>query len=744
MEKKEQDNKNLRIAIDFSIWQHQVQLGRGGTNADLRILFYRSLRLLRQSIEPLFVFDGPHKPPFKRNKKITQSGGSALQLAAIELFDLLGFPYITAPGEAEAECALLQKEGLVDAVLSEDVDTLMFGCTMHLRSWGPENAKSKGTATHVDVYRANEIKSGASGLDREGMVLVALMSGGDYLPAGIPNCGIKIACEAARAGFSSDLARIDQKDSASIRGWKQRLQHELNTNESKYFRTKHKTLEVPDNFPDRAAMYYYTNPVVSTSEQVQKYRTKLVWKEPDIRSLWQASRKFFNWEGNEGLRHFIRNLAPVLVGWQLANGKHVAQRYDSIDLQLISEGMLIKTISGRRVHPAADNIPELRLAYIPRDIVGLGPDGASESDVSGPQAHTAIYEVDEEGESSTQLSIDGEVHSRTRKRVVAPYDPTKIEKDWFPESYTMIGIPMTLKKWAAEENDPKKFATRKPRAREKEKEVMLKSGIENYFPKTKAGIKTTETPGLIQDGRAPALRKIYVPSKSRPSMDESLTKSVASTSPIITATTKTMQRSYTSIAKNSSTISTLERYTRVTKPYDERTAESLSKNKQDISFEDKFIELDTILSQSLANITKHARSLSPLGNSSTLLSRTLLSNRHEARPQKKTAPNLSGEVEGIPTGRSSLFQPQLSSDKASVEHVSATTNHMITSTHNRLEPERRRSPFTRTISAPNQYTHFKPRPVYNQWRSLDDSDTSFDALETPRKKNSIIVDLTLS
>ena len=181
------------MAIDVSIWTFQIQSGKGGTNADLRTLFYRLLRLHRLSVQPLFVFDGPHKPPFKRNKRTNITGGSALNCVATELFGLFGYPYIYAPGEAEAECAVLQQKGIVDAVLSEDVDTLMFGCTFHLRNWTSEGTRGNKAPTHVDVHRAEQIKKGTSGLDREGMVLVALMSGGDYLPVGIPNCGPKMA-----------------------------------------------------------------------------------------------------------------------------------------------------------------------------------------------------------------------------------------------------------------------------------------------------------------------------------------------------------------------------------------------------------------------------------------------------------------------------------------------------------------------------------------------------------------------
>lgn len=39
--------------------------------------------------------------------------------------DALRVPHHRAPGEAEAECAKLQQEEIVDAVWSEDGDTLM-------------------------------------------------------------------------------------------------------------------------------------------------------------------------------------------------------------------------------------------------------------------------------------------------------------------------------------------------------------------------------------------------------------------------------------------------------------------------------------------------------------------------------------------------------------------------------------------------------------------------------------------
>jgi Holliday junction resolvase YEN1 len=104
-----------------------------------------------------------------------------------------GFLSWDAPGEAEAECALLQRMGIVDAVITEDVDSVMFGATCVAREI-PDRHR-----THVNMYSQVEKNTG---LGRDGLVLVAMMSGGDYLPAGIPRCGPRIAVE---VGFLDDV-----------------------------------------------------------------------------------------------------------------------------------------------------------------------------------------------------------------------------------------------------------------------------------------------------------------------------------------------------------------------------------------------------------------------------------------------------------------------------------------------------------------------------------------------------------
>jgi len=74
----------------------------------------------------------------------------------------LSVPWHKAPAEAEAECAKLQKLGIVDAVWTEDSDALMFGATTVLRFRFEEKAKSKAgkpkkDKKNIQVHRSRDV-----------------------------------------------------------------------------------------------------------------------------------------------------------------------------------------------------------------------------------------------------------------------------------------------------------------------------------------------------------------------------------------------------------------------------------------------------------------------------------------------------------------------------------------------------------------------------------------------------------
>lgn len=429
----------------------------GGTNPALRTFYYRLLRLIALSIHPIFVFDGPNKPPFKRNKRTGPNVASIPEFLAKQLLKQFGFPIHLAPGEAEAECALLQREGIVDAVLSEDVDTLMFGSGLTIRNWSPE-LKTGKTPTHVNVYDAVQTKNGPSGLDREGMILVALMSGGDYVPEGIPGIGPKTACEVARAGFGHDLCKIAPNDTIAMAEWRERLRHELNTNESKLFTRKRPSMRIPDDFPRTDILGYYTHPAVSSQAGLEKLKQSIKWDQDiDFAGLRAFTSDAFDWVRLEGAKHFIRSLAPSLLIRQLRIRGEQANRLPSDDLQAIEEdeALLVKGIHGRRQHSITDNAPELRVSFAPIELVKVDlsseePD--EEIDTQGLAPTVQLPEPDLDDELA--LEVDDDAEAGPKKRGPTKFDPYKPARVWVLDTYAKVGVPLKVQDWEAGRQKP--------------------------------------------------------------------------------------------------------------------------------------------------------------------------------------------------------------------------------------------------------------------------------------------------
>lgn len=456
----------FRLAIDISIWLFQIQSGKGGSNPALRTFYYRLLRLLSLNIHPLFVFDGPNKPTFKRHKRV---GGPNVKVSSIpeflakQLLKHFGFPLHHAPGEAEAECALLQREGIVDGVLSEDVDTLMFGSGLTLRSWTPE-AKSSKVPTHVNVYDAEKTKEG-SGLDRPGMILIAMMSGGDYIPEGIPGCGPKLACEAARAGFGAELCGLRKGDTVAIDTWRERLRHEIRTNESKFFKQKRTALTIPDDFPHREVLRYYTHPVISGPEKIAKLKDTLKWDLPlDYPSLRDFAADAFDWRCLGGAKKFIRNLAPaVLIRELRLRGELADDPSDGPDAQGEAEAALISGIHGKRTHASTDNTLELRISFVPINLVNI--------DLSIEEADEELPADEEDSDSepppSQQMPDDeGECPGSPKKtRAASAYDPTVHEKAWFLDTWIRLGAPLKVQDWEGAHRDAQSYLAAKQAAK---------------------------------------------------------------------------------------------------------------------------------------------------------------------------------------------------------------------------------------------------------------------------------------
>lgn len=309
-----QHGRPLRIAVDEPGWRfnnltpQQVEFIRSkepAANPIEKNIMWRILHLMKYNIQLIWVFDGPGRP-WKRNKR---GGGGKPQderertRLTCHLLDHLKVPYHRAPAEAEAECARMQQLGIVDAVWSDDGDTLMFGATC---MFSAHKVGKNWSADEIRVVRAATVLA-EHDLDQSSMVLFAMLAGGDYNTAGLPNCGPQIARVVTRkeTGLADALCRASTHD---LPGWRLRLEDVL--------QKVGKRVLVPSTFPDEKALDHYRNPRVTSDEGLYnltclKNGWDLVIDQSKLRVL--LRQRFNIWT-----KGYMKHVAPVLMIRQLA------------------------------------------------------------------------------------------------------------------------------------------------------------------------------------------------------------------------------------------------------------------------------------------------------------------------------------------------------------------------------------------------------------------------------------------
>lgn len=395
-------------------------------------------------------------------------GNSPLIQRSKDLIERFRFPWHEAPGEAEAECARLQEAGIVDAVMSNDVDALMFGSTLTIMNFSKESGSGTSAATHVTCYSVG--KEGHVSnipLSRAGMILFAMLSGGDYLPSGVPKCGSKLAAEIAKAGFGEDLLQeLSSSDlDSGLDEWRERLQYELEENESGYFSTKHKAVRIPESFPDRTILEYYAEPKVSTEDEMAVLRRNLrnAWdREIEPLAIRNFAADHFEWNYRSGARKVIKLLAEPLISYQLRLRRPVLEP----SRDTLAPGCTtpwLQKIYRSRANFGTDGTAELQVDMLPIDVVGIDllaeePNPLPPSEENVPSQNAG--DEDDDPEVPTEAAPPTLSKPRATKR----FDPLSIEKVWIFETIARLGMPNVVKKWddeqAAKAN--KAAASKKP------------------------------------------------------------------------------------------------------------------------------------------------------------------------------------------------------------------------------------------------------------------------------------------
>ena len=219
---------------------------KGRITSHLSGLLYRTANVLEAGIKPLYVFDGEPHPLKLRTlalrteirEKAREEWLRALERGDLEtarikaqeasrlapemvedakrLLDLMGVPWVQAPGEGEAQAAYMASKGLVWASASQDYDSLLFGTPRLVRNLtitGRRKLPRKNVYVEVkpELLELEEVLKDL-GVSREQLVDMAILMGTDF-NEGIKGVGPKTALKLIKTYGSAEAV-------LRARGWR--------------------------------------------------------------------------------------------------------------------------------------------------------------------------------------------------------------------------------------------------------------------------------------------------------------------------------------------------------------------------------------------------------------------------------------------------------------------------------------------------------------------------------------------
>lgn len=188
-----------------------------------------------------------------------------------ELLQTFGIPYITAPMEAEAQCATLYELDLVDGIITDDSDCFLFGGNKIYKNMFNQSK-------WVECYDTDTLDKDYN-LSRTKLIDLAQLLGSDYTEGllGIgPVTGMEVLSEFKDLHEFKDwwekIQEASRKGKISNNNQELLLNNELRIKFKNRFLTK---LFLKSDFPSEDVRQAYIDP------QVDKDETDFEWGEPD-------------------------------------------------------------------------------------------------------------------------------------------------------------------------------------------------------------------------------------------------------------------------------------------------------------------------------------------------------------------------------------------------------------------------------------------------------------------------------
>ncbi|NXA39736.1 ERCC5 protein, partial [Eudromia elegans] len=209
----------------------------------------------------------------QQQERVAASVTGQMFLESQELLRLFGIPYIEAPMEAEAQCAILDLTDQTSGTITDDSDVWLFGARHVYKNFFSQNK-------YVEYYQYIDFQN-QLGLDRNKLINLAYLLGSDYTE-GIPNVGFVTAMEILNEFPGHGLEPL-----LKFTEWWTEAQKEKKVRPNPHdtrVKKKLRNLQLSSGFPNPAVAEAYLKPVVDET------RGSFIWGKPDDHFGWTRTK----------------------------------------------------------------------------------------------------------------------------------------------------------------------------------------------------------------------------------------------------------------------------------------------------------------------------------------------------------------------------------------------------------------------------------------------------------------------
>lgn len=252
------------------------------------------------------------------------------------LLRMFGIPFVSAPMEAEAQCAYLDAADLTDGTITDDSDIWLFGGrTVYKHFFNQDKS--------VKEFKSDAVKR-LFNVERSNLIQMAMLVGSDYT-TGVAGIGTVTALEILST-FTTNTNRdgvsaCNEKELLStLTSFKEWLSNKVGSNVR--LRTKLKNVTLAADFPSSQVVQSYLFPTVN--DKLNAFS----WRAPDTETLREFAKTTFGWTFSKT----DETLQPVLKRMQEKKSQLSIRNY------FASQGVIDRKeiVVSKRVRKAIDQM----------------------------------------------------------------------------------------------------------------------------------------------------------------------------------------------------------------------------------------------------------------------------------------------------------------------------------------------------------------------------------------------------